>query len=636
MRILGLSAFYHDSAAVLLEDGAIVAAAQEERFSRIKHDASFPRHAARWCLAQAGGPPEAVVYYEKPLLKFERILSTAFATAPRGFRAFAAAIPDWLHHKLWLPGVIEDELASVGCAPVPVYFSGHHEAHAASAFYPSPFAHAAILTLDGVGEWTTTALGRGNGGALELLRELRFPHSLGLLYSAFTHHCGFRVNSGEYKLMGLAPYGRPQFAGTIREHLLDLKADGSFRLNLDCFGFLIGQTMTNARFTTLFGAPRRPDDPLTQHHCDLAASIQQVTEEIVLRLAHTLHDLTGEENLCLAGGVALNCVANARLLREGPFRRLWVQPAAGDAGGALGAALAYHHHLLRQAPRAKVRITNIPPESPATLAANPIPDEPGNVRNTNIGSSTGGDAMRGAFLGPQYTDAEIEAALVARGLPAEKLAPAALNARITDRLVAGDVVGYFQGRAEFGPRALGARSILADARSAEMQRRLNLKIKFRESFRPFAPIVLAERSTAWFDLPAPSPYMLFTAPVVSAHRLPVTETADWQARLATARSNIPAVTHVDYSARVQTVDRATNPALHALLTAFADRTGCPVLVNTSFNVRGEPPVCHPREAIEGFLATGMDCLALGPYFLEKKNLPSSLTTSLPERTFAPD
>ena len=602
MRILGLSAFYHDSAAVLLEDGVIVAAAQEERFPRRKHDASFPRHAAAWCLTQAHGPLDAVVYYEKPLLKFERILTTALAVAPRGFRAFAAAMPDWLQNKLWLPGVIEDELSALGCGPVPVYFSGHHEAHAASAFFPSPFARAAILTLDGVGEWTTTALGRGEDNRLELLREQRFPHSLGLLYSAFTHHAGFRVNSGEYKLMGLAPYGTPRFAGHILDQLLDLKADGSFRLDLNFFGFLEGQAMTSARFATLFGPPRRPEDPMTQHHCDLAASIQQVTEEIVLRLARTLHALTGEENLCLAGGVALNCVANARLLREGPFRNVWVQPAAGDAGGALGAALAFHH-LRHQAPR----------------------------------TSTGpADAMRGAFLGPEYSDEDIAAAVAARGLTAEKLAPDALNARLTDRLVAGEVVGYFQGRAEFGPRALGARSILADARSPEMQRRLNLKIKFRESFRPFAPVVLAERATAWFDLPAPSPYMLFTAPVAAAHRLPVTEAGDWQARLGTARSDIPAVTHVDFSARVQTVSADVNPALHALLTTFAGRTGCPVLVNTSFNVRGEPPVCHPREAIDGFLATEMDCLALGPFFLEKKNQPASLTATATSRTFAPD
>ena len=604
MRILGLSAFYHDSAAALLEDGAIVAAAQEERFSRVKHDAAFPRAAAAWCLAQARGPVDAVVYYEKPLLKFERILATSLAVAPRGFRAFAAAMPSWLHEKLWLPGLIEDELGKLGCARPPVYFSGHHEAHAASAFFPSPFERAAILTLDGVGEWTTTALGRGAGNQLELLRELRFPHSLGLLYSAFTYHCGFRVNSGEYKLMGLAPYGEPRFAAAILRHLLDLRDDGSFRLDLDYFGYLHGQTMTNARFAALFGAPpRAPDAPITQLHCDLARSVQDVTEEIVLRLARTLHRETGEENLCLAGGVALNCVANARLLREGPFRQIWVQPASGDAGGALGAALAFHH-LHERAPR----------------------------RSDHVH-----DAMRGSFLGPSYADSEIAAALREHGLPADPLSPTALNDRIAERLDAGDVVGFFQGRAEFGPRALGARSILADARSPEMQRRLNLKIKFRESFRPFAPIVLAERAAEYFDLPAPSPYMLFTAPVTAAQRLPVTTARTWDARLNAIRSTLPAITHVDFSARVQTVDHATNPALHAVLSAFATRTGCPVLVNTSFNVRGEPPVCHPREAIAGFLATDMDALALGPFWIEKRTLPPHLARSTaPERTFAPD
>ncbi len=615
MRLLGLSAYYHDSAAVLLEDGVIVAAAQEERFSRIKHDSAFPRAAAAWCLTRAQGPLDAVVYYEKPLLKFERILANSLAVAPRGFRAFAAAMPGWLHEKLWLPGVIEDELRTLGCGPVPVHFTGHHEAHAASAFFPSPFERAAILTLDGVGEWTTTALGRGAGHHLELLRELRFPHSLGLLYSAFTHHCGFRVNSGEYKLMGLAPYGEPHLVNTILRGLLDLKPDGSFRLNLDCFGFLHGETMTNDRFTALLDvAPRQPDEPITQAHCDLARSIQQVTEEIVLRLARTLHAETGEENLCLAGGVALNCVANARLLRDGPFKRIWVQPAAGDAGGALGAALAFHH----------------------AQATGPRPADGVN------------DAMRGAFLGPEFSETEMAAALEARGLPAEKLAPEAVLARVTERLEAGEVVGFFQGRAEFGPRALGARSILADARSPEMQRRLNLKIKFRESFRPFAPVVLAERAAEYFDLPAPSPYMLFTAPVAAAQRAavchilydkgsaPAAATPAWARRLPQVRSTIPAVTHVDFSARVQTVDRVTNPALHAVLTAFAARTGCPVLVNTSFNVRGEPPVGHPREALAGFLATEMDALALGPFFIEKRHLPAGFVRPASPRTFAPD
>ena len=625
MRILGLSAYYHDSAAVLLEDGIIAAAVQEERFSRIKHDASFPRAAAAWCLTQARGPVDAVVYYEKPLLKFQRILETSVAVAPRGFRGFVAALPGWLHEKLWLPGVIEDELAGLSCGRVPVHFAGHHEAHAASAFFPSPFKRAAILTLDGVGEWTTAALGRGAGHRLELLHELRFPHSLGLLYSAFTFHCGFRVNSGEYKLMGLAPYGEPRFTDHILRELLDLKPDGSFRLNLEYFGYLHGQAMTSARFGALFGvAARRSDEPLTQAHCDLASSIQKVTEEIVLRLARTLHAETGEENLCLAGGVALNCVANAALLRAGPFKQIWVQPAAGDAGGALGAAFAFHHQ----------QITASRPLS-GPCGAPPNHD----VRNTDMNRediAEGGDAMRGAFLGPEYTENEMAVALRALGLPVDKLAPEEFLARLAGRLDAGDVIGFFQGRAEFGPRALGARSILADARSPEMQRRLNLKIKFRESFRPFAPIVLAERAAEYFDLPAPSPYMLFTAPVAQAQRRSVAAAPTWAERLAAVRSTLPAITHVDFSARVQTVDCAANPALHAVLSAFEARTGCPVLVNTSFNVRGEPPVCHPREAIAGFFATGMDALALGPFFLEKRLLPPDLIPPATPRTFAPD
>jgi Predicted carbamoyl transferase, NodU family len=609
MRLLGLSAFYHDSAAALVENGTIVAAAQEERFTRKKHDASFPRHAAAFCLSQATGPLDAVVYYEKPLLKFERILTTSLAIAPRGFRAFTAAMPDWLHHKLWLPSVIEDELRALGLTPPPIHFANHHQSHAASAFFPSPFQHAAILTLDGVGEWTTTALGRGAGTDLQLLRELRFPHSLGLLYSAFTHYCGFRVNSGEYKLMGLAPYGEPRFADLILQHLLDLRPDGSFRLNLDYFGYLHGQAMTDARFAQLFSAPPRlPEAPLTPFYCDIARSIQHVTEEVVLRLARTLHALTGEPNLCLAGGVALNCVANSRLLREGPFRRLWIQPAAGDAGGALGAALAYHF----------------------------------SQHNSTRAADDTHDAMRGAFLGPAYSDADIAATLAEHHLPANPLSSDVLLSRLAERLEAGDVIGFFQGRAEFGPRALGARSILADARSPEMQRRLNLKIKFRESFRPFAPIVLAEHASAWFDLPVPSPYMLLTAPVLPAHHSAKCHTmydtsASWSARLHEVRSTIPAVTHVDFSARVQTVDRHQNPALHAVLSAFHTRTSCPVLVNTSFNVRGEPPVCHPREAIAGFLATDMDALALGPYLIEKRFLPRELLrASSAPRTFAPD
>ncbi|MFT3782175.1 MAG: carbamoyltransferase N-terminal domain-containing protein [Nibricoccus sp.] len=604
MRILGISAFYHDSAAVLLDNGSVMAAAQEERFSRIKHDSSFPRGAVQWCLRQAGGPLDAVVYYEKPLLKFERILKTAMTVAPRGFRAFAAAIPDWLQNKLWLPSLIEDELARLGCSSVPVYFSGHHEAHAASAFFASPFERAAILTLDGVGEWTTTALGRGAGSQLELTHELRFPHSLGLLYSAFTYHCGFRVNSGEYKLMGLAPYGHPRFAELIRSKLLDLKEDGSFRMNLEYFGYLQGQTMTNSRFSKLFDVPRRePEAPMTQAHCDLARSIQEVTEKIVLRLARTLHSQTGEKNLCMAGGVALNCVANGRLLREGPFKNIWVQPAAGDAGGALGAALAVHFlHF-------------------------------GNQR-----SAPKRDLMCGAFLGPAYTDAELVQALGDAGVNSYRLAGEELYLKIARFIADGKVVGFFHGRAEFGPRALGARSILADARSPEMQSKLNLKIKFRESFRPFAPIVLAERAAEYFDLECASPYMLFTAPVKEARRKPSVVSADaaMTERVKEIRSEIPAVTHLDYSARVQTVDADANPVLRALLKAFEKQTGCPVMINTSFNVRGEPPVCHPREAIACFLDTDMDVLVLGDHVIEKSSLPKELLSKRPARTFSPD
>ncbi len=603
MRILGLSAYYHDSAAALVEDGRIVAAAQEERFSRIKHDASFPRRAVEFCLAQAGGPPDAVVYYEKPLQKFERILRTGFAVAPGGFRAFATAMPDWMRRKLWVPLEIEDALRASGFdAAGKIYFASHHEAHAASAFFPSPFARAAILTLDGVGEWSTATLGHGDGTKLDLLRELRFPHSLGLLYSAFTHYCGFRVNSGEYKLMGLAPYGEPRFRDLILDKLLDLRDDGSFRLRLEYFGYLHGERMTNARFAALFGAPpRRPADEVAQRHCALARSIQVVTEEIVLRIARHLHRETAAENLCLAGGVALNCVANGRLLREGPFKRLWIQPAAGDAGGALGAALAFHYA------------------------------QPGAIRTAD-GTR---DAMRGAFLGPEYDDTTIAAALAARGLPAERLPDAAAVARrVAERVAAGAVVGVLQGRAEFGPRALGARSILGDARSPQMQSVLNLKIKFRESFRPFAPIVLAERAAEHFDLSAPSPYMLLVAPVRGAHLSAAS--SSMAERLREIRSAIPAVTHVDGSARVQTVDATENPFLHAVLHEFNALTACPVMINTSFNVRGEPPVCHPREAIEGFLHTGMDALALGSFFIEKSALDPALIPAATTRTFAPD
>lgn len=602
MRILGLSAYYHDSAAVLLEDGRVIAAAQEERFTRIKHDAAFPHHAVAWCLGQGGGAPDAIVYYEKPLQKFERILRSTFAVAPGGFSAFAAALPDWLRRKLWIPLEIEEALHAAGYdATDRIFFTSHHEAHAASAFYPSPFDQAAVLTIDGVGEWSTATLGYGDGAKLDLRHELRFPHSLGLLYSAFTHYCGFRVNSGEYKLMGLAPYGEPRFRDLILSRLVDLRDDGSFRLHLEHFGYLQGAAMTNRRFEALFGGPpRRPDEDVTQHHCDLARSIQVVTEEIVLRMARHLHRETAAENLCLAGGVALNCVANGRLLRKGPFKRLWIQPAAGDAGGALGAALALHYA-----------------QPTATRTVDGIHD-----------------AMGGAFLGPAYDEATIASALASSGLTAERLADGTAVARqIARRVAEGAVVGVLQGRAEFGPRALGARSILGDARSPAMQRVLNLKIKFRESFRPFAPVVLAERATALFELDGPSPYMLLTARVRGAQ--PSAPAAPLAERLREIRSALPAITHVDASARVQTVDAAQNPFLHRVLREFEAHTGCPVLINTSFNVRGEPPVCHPREAIEGFLHTGMDALALGPFWLEKSAVPPALLPAQP-RVFAPD
>lgn len=607
MRILGISAYYHDSAAALVEDGVVRAAAQEERFTRIKHDASFPREAARFCLEQALGTIDAVVYYEKPLLKFERILSTAFDVAPAGFPAFAAALPSWLREKLWIPFQIENALQSLGCdVRGKIHFASHHQSHAASAFFPSPFHRAAFLTLDGVGEWTSTAFGRGEGNQLHFLREMRFPDSLGLLYSAFTYFCGFRVNSGEYKLMGLAPYGRPRFREKILANLLDLRSDGSFRLNLDYFGYLRGGRMTNDRFAALFDGPaRRPQDRVTPRECDLARSIQEVTEEIVLRVARTVHRETGETNLCLAGGVALNCVANGRLLREGPFEKIWVQPAAGDAGGALGAALAYYH----------------------LGWGKPRPDP----KNR--------DGMRGSFLGPEYSEAAITLVLAERGILAERLEPNALVERVAQRVAQGAVVGFFQGKAEFGPRALGHRSILGDARSPQMQRVLNLKIKQRESFRPFAPIVLAERVSDYFEFCGDSPYMLFTAPVKSERRLSQqggNDESDLLAQVNTVRSEIPAVTHVDYSARIQTVDRTVHPLLHALLTAFDRLTGCPVMINTSFNVRGEPPVCHPREALDCFLTTEMDSLALGSFFIEKAAIDPQILGRVRKPTFAAD
>lgn len=570
--ILGLSAFYHDSAACLLRDGEVVAAAQEERFTRRRHDAAFPSQALAWCLAEAGIAADRidhVCFYDKPVAKFGRLIETHLAVAPWGLRSFLTALPVWLRRKLWMAQEIEEAL---GGGPR-VLFTEHHQAHAASAFFPSPFDEAAVLTLDGVGEWATTTAGVGRGGEIELHRELRFPHSLGLLYSAFTYHAGFKVNSGEYKLMGLAPYGEPRYRDAILTKLMDLKADGTFRLDLSYFDYVAGLRMTSRRFDALFdGPPRAPEGPMTQREKDLAASIQSVTEEVVLRLCRDLHHRTGLTDLCLSGGIALNCVANGKIIREGTgFRRVFVQPAAGDAGSALGAALAVWHGYLAR-PRA---------------------------------ARHGRDSMGGALLGPRYSNEEVEALLGSLSAPAERLGEEALLDRVADLLAGGAVVGWFHGRMEFGPRALGSRSILGDPRDPAMQRTMNLKIKFRESFRPFAPAVPEEDSARFFDLDGPSPYMLFTAQVRPEHV-----------------ASLPAVTHVDGSARVQTVSRETHPRLHALLRRFGARTGVPVLINTSFNVRGEPIVCTPRDAYSCFMHTNIDYLVLEDHLLDKRQQPS--------------
>ena len=595
VNILGISAFYHDSAACLVRDGEIVAAAQEERFSRKKHDAGFPLNAIRYCLAQGDVGPgdlDTVVFYDKPITKFARILETYFSVAPRGLRSFMMALPLWLRQKLWIPYQIETALEADGI-PMPgdVCFAEHHESHAASAFFPSPFQSAAILTLDGVGEWATSTLGHGKDNQVEILNEIRFPHSLGLLYSAFTYFTGFRVNSGEYKLMGLAPYGEPCYVDAILEHLVDLRDDGSFRLNMDYFGYLDDLRMTNDHFAALFGGPaRKPESDITTREMDLARSIQAVTEEIVMRMARHAHAVTGETNLCLAGGVALNCVANGRLLREGPFENVWIQPAAGDAGGALGAALLVWHMLH------------------------------GNPRRADGVH----DAMQGSYLGPEFSDNEIEAFLGARGYPAQRLADADWAPTLARLIDEQNVLGVCQGRMEFGPRALGGRSILGDPRSEKMQTVMNLKIKYRESFRPFAPSCLEELKTEYFDLDAPSPYMLLVAPVQpqrcithdGTRELPIRE------RVNMKRSDLPAITHVDYSARVQTVSRDTNPRYYDLLKAFHERTGCGVVINTSFNVRGEPIVCTPEDAYACFMRTEMDYLVLGSFLLAKPDQPA--------------
>jgi len=585
--VLGVSAFYHDSAACLLRDGRIIAAAQEERFTRMKGDARFPRHAVRYCLEEAGIPVsalECLVFYEKPLLKFERLLETYLAFAPSGLTSFLSAMRTWLGGKVWLKTILQRELgAATSTRPSRcprVLWCEHHESHAASAFYPSPFKSAAILCVDGVGEWATTSAWVGDGATLTPLWDLRFPHSLGLLYSAFTAFTGFRVNSGEYKVMGLAPYGRPRYVQTIYEHLIDIKKDGTFRLNLDYFNYCTGRRMTSAKFEALFdGPPRKPEGQLTQREMDLARSIQDVTEEVMLRLSRGLHAETGAHNLCLAGGVALNCVGNGRILRDKRFRRMWIQPAAGDAGGAVGAALCAWHSLY------------------------------------DHGRSPDGasDAMEGSLLGPRYSNECIEAFLGRAAAPYQRLSDHALVQLVSAELASGKVVAWFQGRMEFGPRALGCRSILGDPRAPTMQSLINMKIKYRESFRPFAPSVLRERVSDYFDLPTDSPYMLLVAPVASGRRLRVApdDEARWGIdRLKVPRSDIPAVTHVDYSARVQTVDGTTNERFYCLLKAFEARTGCAVLVNTSFNVRNEPIVCSPADAYRCFMRTGLDLLVL--------------------------
>ncbi len=588
--LLGISAFYHDSAATILRDGAIVAAAQEERFTRKKGDDSFPRLAVDFCLRQANATlddVEAVVFYDKPLLKFERILETYLGVAPRGFRSFLKAGPLWIKEKLYTDRSIRDAL---GGFTGKVLYAEHHESHAASAFFPSPFEKAAILTIDGVGEWATASIGRGEGNAIDLISELHWPDSLGLLYSAFTYHAGFKVNSGEYKIMGLAPYGEPKYVDAIYDNLIDLREDGSFRLDQAYFNYLSGLTMTNDKFSSLFGGPpRKPESKLTQREMDLARSIQDVCEEIVLRMSRAAHAVTGLDALCLAGGVALNAVANGRVVREGPFKRVWVQPAAGDAGGSLGAALLAWHRYLGK-----------------SRTANPK------------------DEMCGSLLGPEYSDADIEKALTAAGARFDKIHADEIAAATATLVAQEKVVGWFQGRMEFGPRALGARSIIADPRNAEMQTLINLKIKFREGFRPFAPSVLANRASEYFELTDESPYMLVVAPVRETHRLPLPEgTEKWGIDLLNQpRSDIPAVTHLDYSARVQTVDRDRTPLWNDMISEFEKLTGCPLVVNTSFNVRGEPIVCTPEDAYRCFMRTHLDYLVIGSFLLDKREQPA--------------
>lgn len=607
MRILGISAYFHDSAACLLVDGQVVAAAQEERFSRRKHDERFPRHAVDYCLREAGlsiAEVDHVAYFEKPFLKFERLLETHLAFAPRGLKAFLKAMPVWMGEKLWLPQVMAKELGWEGN----ILFAEHHESHAASAFFPSPFERAAVLTLDGVGEWATASWGVGQGNRVEIQSEMRFPHSLGLLYSAFTYFTGFKVNSGEYKLMGLAPYGEPKYVQTILDHVISLKEDGSFAMNLEYFDYAAGLKMTSRKMDQLFGGPpRQPESALTQREMDIARSIQVVTEEIVLRMARHIRKETGERYLCLAGGVALNCVANGRLLREGIFDDLYIQPASGDAGGALGAALAVQHHYLDQ---------------PRTM-------------------KPGTDWQQGSYLGTAYDDEQIRVILEGTGARMHRCADSHdLAAKTAQHIADGKIVGWFQGRMEFGPRALGSRSILGDPHVADMQRRLNVKIKFREGFRPFAPAILAGREAEWFELDRPSPYMLLVAPVAAHRRLPVS--AEEEAgltgldRLKLQRSTIAAVTHVDGSARIQSVHADTHPLFHRLIREFEQITGCPLVVNTSFNLRGEPVVESPLQAYTCFMRTDMDVLAIGSWLLVKEEQPAWVEKENWREQFQPD
>lgn len=591
MNILGISAFYHDSAACLVRDGKIIAAAQEERFSRRKHDFRFPSEAIDYCLKQgqiSTDDLDKVVFYDKPFLKFERILETYMQYAPRGLASFLKAMPLWIKQKLWMRTHIQNSLEAFDAD---ILFSRHHLSHAASAFYPSPFQEAAIITADGVGEWTTTSVGFGKDNHIKLLKEIQFPHSLGMLYSAMTYYTGFKVNSGEYKIMGLAPYGEPRYVQLILDNLIDLKEDGSFRLNMDYFNFAAGLTMTSKKFHDLFqDNPRKPESLLTQKHMDLARSVQDVTELAMLRMGRFAKKATGAGKLCLAGGVALNCVANGKLLREGIFEDIWMQPAAGDAGGALGAALAVWYDALDNKRTAE-------------------PDQ---------------DSQQGSYLGPEFDAGQIEAFLKDQNFPYEKLSEEALTAKVAQLLSEENVVGWFEGRMEFGPRALGSRSILGDARSSEMQKKMNLKIKYRESFRPFAPSVLADSVSEYFEIDRKSPYMMLVADVVGKRRIAMSE--DQRAlfgidKLNVSRSDIPAVTHVDYSARIQTVHPETNPKYYKLIKAFEEKTGYPVIVNTSFNVRGEPIVCSPEDAYRCFMRTEMDYLVLGPFLLDKKKQP---------------